>query len=426
MDDQSEKVEHTAGDPTQHTKEPRRAKRFYRTKEDAPAGVQRGPVGKMIDELQQTTAPALVEDDIMLRLALDPNITPEKLRVMWDIQERRLAEERTQETERQRIVALRARAKMQAELPIIDRDTQNDQTKSTYSTLEGIWEVCRPIWTKHGFSVGWDVTSTPDGLIHVTITVEHEEGYVRTYTAADAPPDVAGPKGTINKTMVQGNQATVTFIQRGLLCRALGIVTRKVDDDGNSGSKESRWQKRESYVPNDRPDRPPADWVEHSYAMLDSADSPAGWMTCLTSLVPGAPSATECQALQYRLKDYVARIPRKEDRVKVERVFAAQMAAFAGKPWAEENVPKPQRSAEGEDADRAEAAEKMSADELWAEGEISKLAGTFDMDSFMVLAQHPDTQAKMKGLSTTNRALYERVKGEYESAHTRIIKAAIA
>lgn len=182
-------------------------------------------------------ADPVTTDDFLLRLVTSPDVDPAKLQAIMGVIERRQEEQRRERADLAMKAYRAAKARMQAELPIIGRDAQNPQTKSRYARLESIWEECCPIWTRHGFDVSFQATSVDGGLVRVTLMLGHEGGHVETFTAPDAPPDDRGIAGTVNKTMVQGNQATVTYIKRGLLCNALGIVTRLEDDDGNSGTR---------------------------------------------------------------------------------------------------------------------------------------------------------------------------------------------
>ena len=112
-------------------------------------------------------------------------------------------------------------------MPIIGRDAKNDHTRSSYARLETIWALCSPVWTRHGFAVGFDAATVPDSnLIRVTLHLSHEAGHTETFVAPDTPPDSAGSGGKTNKTIVQANQSTVTYIQRGLLCRAIALSRR--------------------------------------------------------------------------------------------------------------------------------------------------------------------------------------------------------
>jgi len=180
------------------------------------------------------------------KLALDERIDEQKLRVLWDIQKDVLAEKRKEQAEAARVAYVSARAQMQKDLPIIGRDKENKHDKYHYATLENIWEHCLPVWTKYGFSVAFQSRSVEHDLIRVSLQLYHEDGHVEEFFAPDTPPDNKGRGGTINKTPIQANQSTVTYVKRGLLCSALGIVTRNEDDDGTSagGQSETRYEAR--------------------------------------------------------------------------------------------------------------------------------------------------------------------------------------
>lgn len=169
------------------------------------------------------------------QLALDERIDGTKLQILWDLQKDILAEQRKEHAEKARVDFFAALSDVQRDLPIIGRDAKNPHTSSSYARLETIWEQCRPVWVKLGFAVTFDA-KMEDGLIHVFLRLSHKNGHVETYHAPGAPSDSMGSGGRVNKTAVQGNQSTITYLKRGLLCSALGIVTANEDDDGAGGA----------------------------------------------------------------------------------------------------------------------------------------------------------------------------------------------
>ena len=182
-----------------------------------------------------------VPDDFLLQIVRDGSIDAAKLQVAADVfiqlQDKQRQWAREHDAEEARREWLAAMAQAQAEYPIIPRSTPNPHTKKNYSDYATIWRLCSPIWTRHGLYVSNDAEDTPNGLIDVSCAVSHSRGHREVFHAPAAPPDDKGPQGSVNKTRVQGNQATITYIQRGLLCRAMGIVTAEEDDDGQSGGR---------------------------------------------------------------------------------------------------------------------------------------------------------------------------------------------
>jgi len=369
----------------------------------------------------------------ILAFARDPNVDADKVKVFWDIQKDMLAEQRKERDYEARLVAFDAKAKAQREFPVIGRDAWNDQTKSYYARLETIWEICCPIWTKHGFGVDFPSIRTSDGLIQLSCHITHNSGWETTVTVPEAPSDNVGFKGTANKTVIQGNQSTISYLKRGLLCSAMGIVTANEDDDGNSGDRKLTQQTQQTGKPPTDTKRPPVDWVQRTFTLLDSAPSPQAWETTLSSALPGAPSATEVVALRNRLSDYIGKIPDRKARNRIAALFHDRIMEFGG-VVSDTPSDKAHRSTKGEDADRAEAAEKakakakpLTADEQWGEDQISELNGVWSMDVLLVMANNPETQARMKRMSADKiaRPVFERVKAAYQTRQDFIAREAV-
>jgi hypothetical protein len=382
------------------------------------------------------SAPAVVhhddEQDFLLRIARDPSIDADKLRAVADVfiimQEKQRTWAREDQQERARIAFYTARAPMQAELPVLEKDIPNQEGKGKFADFGDLWEACLPVWTKHGFIVSFDIVPLDNGLIRVKLLLDHVLGHREEYLAPDTPPDTSGPRGTINKTIPQGSQSTVTYVQRGVLCRALGIGMKREDDDGNSGARDDNphrphtksTQQRETREPIDHPvdRRPTANWVESSYQRLDATKSAEDWMTTLGYILAAAPSATETSQLATRLKDYVEKIPDRAARGKVSAMFRDRHAGFAPAKSDTVSDTKAGKSDTGSDTPPP-----LSEDEQWAEDQISQLSLVWDMNSFLTMVDA--ARARMAKLRDSNRPLYERVKREYEAAQDRIAREAV-
>ena len=193
---------------------------------------------------RQPEQPAALVDapprDFLLQLAVRTDVDAAKVSALADVyvrlQEQRRAWDRADRAEAARLEHLSDKALMQAQLPVLDKTTPNQEGKGKFVDFGELWEACFPIWTAHGFAVSYDVVPTDNGLIRLKLLLDHRGGHREEYYAPDTPPDTTGPKGTPNKTIPQGNQSTITYVQRGLLTRALGIAMKREDDDGNSGA----------------------------------------------------------------------------------------------------------------------------------------------------------------------------------------------
>ena len=172
----------------------------------------------------------------LAQVAKDPSVDAGKLKIIYDLMKDYKEEERKEKAEKARVDFYAALAEMQGHLPIIKRDTQNPNTRSRFAQLSTLWAQCLPIWTKYGFAVSFDSRTLENNLIEVSLKLSHKTGHTEIFHTPSAPPDTSGLRGVANKTFVQGNQSTITYLQRGLLCRALGIVTANFDDDDDDGA----------------------------------------------------------------------------------------------------------------------------------------------------------------------------------------------
>lgn len=182
--------------------------------------------------------------DFLLQLAMRADVDAAKVSALADVyirlQEQNRAWDRADRAEAARLEYLSDKALMQAELPVLDKTTPNQEGKGKFVDFGELWEACFPVWTAHGFAVSFDIVPTDNGLIRLKLLLDHRGGHREEYFAPDTPPDTTGPRGTPNKTIPQGNQSTITYVQRGLLTRALGIAMKREDDDGNSGHVADR------------------------------------------------------------------------------------------------------------------------------------------------------------------------------------------
>ena len=257
--------------------------------------------------------------DFLSRMACDPAMDAEKLKVVAQVfvemRERQRQWDREDAAELARVAYFAAKPAMQADLPSVTRDGYNDQTKSNFTTFGPMWEACKPIWTAHGFTVDFNATDTADGQIEVVLRLTHTAGHTETFTSYHAPPDVTGPRGNVNKTIIQGKQSSVTYIQTRLLQRALGIAAREdpAEGDGNDNPRDAGYRphtqstkmreevKRGPAPPPPRPDGPQRPWVVTLERKLDSLKED-GWRWSKAvqhafSVVPTVEDFTELDAL---------------------------------------------------------------------------------------------------------------------------------
>ena len=163
--------------------------------------------------------------NVIERAARDPNIDIDKMERLLAMQERIFA--RTAEAEFNA-----AMSACQAEMPIIKATFQNEQTGSLYAALEEIDRIAKPIYTRHGFGLSFGTTDCPiEGLYRQTCKVSHRAGHSE-MRFADLPLDTMGPKGTPNKTAIQGFSSSMTYGQR-IITRLVFNIVIGDDTDGN-------------------------------------------------------------------------------------------------------------------------------------------------------------------------------------------------
>src|SRR6185312_16869960 len=97
-------------------------------------------------------AAALIQ--VIERAARDPSIDMDKMERLLAMQERIFA----RNAEIAFNDAMRA---VQAEMPRIQRDANNQQTSSKYARLETINKKITPVYTQHGFSLSFGTDTSP-------------------------------------------------------------------------------------------------------------------------------------------------------------------------------------------------------------------------------------------------------------------------
>lgn len=161
------------------------------------------------------------------------NLQPEQLGMVLDAQERVLDRQAKQDFS----IAM---AECQSEMPNILKTKRNDQTNSNYESLDALNKVVSPVYTSHGFSISFGTDTAPDGdnpMIRVTAEVAHRGGWSKDYHY-DLPYDLAGIKGSINKTKIHASGSTLSYGRRYLLKLIFNLTTvDELDDDGNANGQ---------------------------------------------------------------------------------------------------------------------------------------------------------------------------------------------
>ena len=126
----------------------------------------------------------------------------------------------------------------QADIEGVAKGKYNPQTKSNYAGLDGVIQMCKPVYTKSGFSViFYEGDAKEAGNIRVCADVLHESGHKETYYY-DVPLGGVGIAGKVNMTAIHAKATSVSYGKRYLLCMIWNIPTQ--DNDGNGPPKVTK------------------------------------------------------------------------------------------------------------------------------------------------------------------------------------------
>lgn len=199
-------------------------------------------IQKIDQEHVPTTVDAANIVQVIERAALNPAIDVQKMERLLAMHERIL----TRQAEQAFNMAMKA---AKQEMPAVIRKAWNDQTKSAYAKLETISDVIDPIIHKHGLTTSFGMADSPlASHYRITCDVLHEEGHSKSYFA-DIPIDIAGLKGTQNKTQTHAFGSTVSYGRRYLKTLIFDVVIKNEDRDGN-GVKDMITPEQEEHLQN--------------------------------------------------------------------------------------------------------------------------------------------------------------------------------
>jgi len=162
---------------------------------------------------------------VIQKAVTDPNTNVENLERLYELYEK------DQKRQSEQAYA-QAMAECQAEMPMIVRDAENDQTNSRYSKHEAICKAIKPIYTKHGFSLDFsEGKADKEDEIRTVCEISHKQGYSKT-RYIDLPTDMTGIKGSVNKTRIHGKGSTFSYGRRYLTLMIFDLATYD-DNDAN-------------------------------------------------------------------------------------------------------------------------------------------------------------------------------------------------
>lgn len=120
--------------------------------------------------------------------------------------------------------------------PPVVADSLNSHTKSKWAKLEKVSAALDPLMKQHGLSISWGMADSPINEHYRVIgDLLHSSGAQRRYFL-DAPSDALGPKGSGNKSAVQGIGSTISYIKRYLKIMIFDVPIIGEDNDGVSRS----------------------------------------------------------------------------------------------------------------------------------------------------------------------------------------------
>lgn len=169
-------------------------------------------------------------NDLMIITAMQKGYSPEIIEKMMALQERYEANEAKK-------AYYKAMSLFSQNAPEIVKDRQVSfgvgKTSYTHASLANVTNTIRAELGKHGLSPKW-VTKQNEGIIKVTCTITHEQGYSEE-TSLEAAPDTSGSKNSI-----QAVGSTITYLERYTLLALTGLATKDMDNDGNGAISEPK------------------------------------------------------------------------------------------------------------------------------------------------------------------------------------------
>ena len=172
----------------------------------------------------KSDAPAILA--AITAAALDPSVLVEKMEFL------RALYRETKEADAFKAFTAAMNAAQAAMAPI-SANAVNSDFDSQYATYAALDRAMRPIYTAHGFTVGF--TTEPSDLQRhqrVVIVVTHLDGH-REAHRADFPADGLDDAGQPVQTLIHATASALTYAQRYMLALAFNIAIAK-DADGNA------------------------------------------------------------------------------------------------------------------------------------------------------------------------------------------------
>lgn len=200
---------------------------------NAPSNIATRTVGDIIDDNAPQASGMVVDGAagllaVISRAASDPTTDVDKIERLMALYERMSARQAEADFNE-------AMSRAQNEIKPVVKNKYNEQTKSRYSNLEAVANAIDPIIHKHGFSLSYGTDVSPlEG--HHRITCKVARGGHSEMRFADVPADIAGIKGTQNKTATHAFGSTASYGRRYLKLMIFDVATTDDDDGQRAGA----------------------------------------------------------------------------------------------------------------------------------------------------------------------------------------------
>lgn len=172
---------------------------------------------------------------VIARAASDPDVLPDKMRALLDMQKEIQAEEA-------RMAFTQDFIAMSEELPIINATgrieirekvggerTGRVQQSTPYATYNEIWKTIKPILQKHHFGLTHSNEGSPDGRVIVRSTLMHNKGFER-QSVIPLPLETSGSKNN-----VQGAGSSTSYGKRYNTVQLLNLISEAAEDRDTDG-----------------------------------------------------------------------------------------------------------------------------------------------------------------------------------------------
>jgi hypothetical protein len=165
---------------------------------------------------QQAAMVSMIE-----RVAMDPNVSIDKLERMLDMQERIQAQ-------RAKAEHAEAKAEAMAEMPMVPMHGKGHNGRP-YALLKDIVSVSKPVLARHGLALTWD-TKIDGQTVTITAILTHRNGHEER-VSLPLPADNSG-----SKNPVQAFGSTQTYGQRYTAQSILGLALGDDTEDDGRGA----------------------------------------------------------------------------------------------------------------------------------------------------------------------------------------------